>query len=110
MSHTRPPLVPDTAQHRQELNHRAEAELAVRTFVRALETAELPPLVGLEAYRITSTRLGAHIELGGCGARTLLAIAEHLLAHTLCLGRVIPGHVVPTGLPELPGARLELND
>ncbi|MFI9275110.1 hypothetical protein ACIGXM_31015 [Kitasatospora sp. NPDC052896] len=109
MSHTRPTLVPDTTQLRQELDHRAEAELAVRTLVRALEVAGLPPLVGLEAFRITNTRHGAHVELGGCGARTLLAIAEYLLAHALCVARVIPGAAVPAGLAELSTVRMGLS-
>ncbi|WP_329563340.1 hypothetical protein [Kitasatospora sp. NBC_01266] len=89
---------------------REAAERAVAALVDALALAGLPPLVALEGgARITVTRAGAHIEIGGCGVRTLTAITDHIAAHAHCTGRVVRGSVVPTGLAELPSLRAELN-
>ncbi|MDH6115964.1 hypothetical protein [Kitasatospora sp. GAS204B] len=89
---------------------REAAELAVAALVDALALAGLPPLVALEGgARITITPAGAHIEIGGCGVRTLTAITDHIAAHAHCTGRVLRGSVVPTGLAELPSLREELS-
>ncbi|MFI9271259.1 hypothetical protein ACIGXM_11180 [Kitasatospora sp. NPDC052896] len=101
-------LVPDDAEHRQALDHRTEAEAAAAAFEHAQQLALLPPLVGLELRRITSTREGAHIEIGGCSARTLRAYAEHIEAHAHCAGHIIQGEVVPPREAEPPVARAEL--
>ncbi|GAA1239685.1 hypothetical protein GCM10009665_33010 [Kitasatospora nipponensis] len=88
---------------------RAAAMRTVTAMVDALALAGLPPLVSLAAARVTWTPHGVHIELGGCGVRTLQAIADHISEHAHCTGRVIPGHTLPSGLAELPGVRKELS-
>ncbi|MCX4749647.1 hypothetical protein OG455_29740 [Kitasatospora sp. NBC_01287] len=92
----------------QEREQREAAEHAIAAMVDALALAGLPPLVGLEGARITITTAGAHIAIGGCGTPALQAIADHIAAHARCTGRILRGSVVPTGLAELPGLRIEL--
>ncbi|WP_035804416.1 hypothetical protein [Kitasatospora mediocidica] len=87
---------------------REAAERAVAAMVDALALAGLPPLVSLTAGRITLFAEGVHVEIGGCNVRTLQAIADHIAAHAGCLGRVVRGETVPTGLAELPCVRGEL--
>lgn len=87
---------------------REAAERAVATMVDALALAGLPPLVSLAAGRVTLIADGVHVEIGGCNVRTLQAIADHIAAHAACLGRVVRGTAVPTGMAELPVVRIEL--
>ncbi|MFI9273698.1 hypothetical protein ACIGXM_23730 [Kitasatospora sp. NPDC052896] len=100
---------PTIEQHQARL-YRLEAERAIRSLADTLDLAGLPPLVGLEAFRITVTPAGAHVELGGCGARALQAISDYLAAHTRCLDRVIRGVTLPARLAELPTLPRELTE
>lgn len=87
---------------------REAAEQAVDAMVDALALAGLPPLLSLAAGRISLLPEGVHVEIGGCNVRTLQAIADYIAAHAACLGRVVRGEAVPTGMAELPIVRNEL--
>ncbi|MFI9271184.1 hypothetical protein ACIGXM_10795 [Kitasatospora sp. NPDC052896] len=99
----------EDADERRVREHLREAAEAAQALEDALDLHWIPPLVSLAARRISSTSAGAHVELGGCSARTALAIADCLTAHARCLSRIIPGTTLPTGLAQLPVVRRELN-
>ena len=88
---------------------RKAAGRTVTAMVDALALAGLPPLPSLSGGRVTIMEHGLHIEIGGCNIRTLQAIADHIEAHAGCMGRVIRGETVPTGLAELPPLYRELS-
>jgi hypothetical protein len=92
----------------QERAWRAEAQDAVDGLADALALAGLPPLPALAAGRITLTEVGVHIELGGCGVRTVRALTAYLTEHARCRGRIVPGGLVPVASPELSGPPAEL--
>ncbi|MEY9943359.1 hypothetical protein ABH937_000414 [Kitasatospora sp. GAS1066B] len=89
---------------------REAAERAVRAFADALAVAGLPTLPGLAGGgRISRTPAGFHVEIGGCGVRTLEALTHYVVDHAHCLGRVVRGEALPARLAELPGVRSEMS-
>ena len=88
-----------TRDQRMIREHQEAAVQAVRSLVDALELDGLPPLIALEGEMVTGTPRGVHVEIGGCNARVVQAIADCLKDHACCSGRVVPGagHAHSTG-------------
>ncbi|WP_429216451.1 hypothetical protein [Kitasatospora sp. MAP12-9] len=82
---------------------------AIRSLVQGLDLAGLPQLITLEGEMATGTPYGGHVQLGGANARVVQALADFLLTHAHCTGRIIPGELMPTRVAELPPVRTELN-
>ncbi|MDH6580027.1 hypothetical protein [Kitasatospora sp. MAP5-34] len=77
--------------------HQAAAEEAVIRLRSALALLGIPPLVSLDPdWSATGTLGGGHVYLGGCGVYTANMIADALINHARCIGRVVPGDAVPT--------------
>ncbi|MCX4749753.1 hypothetical protein OG455_30290 [Kitasatospora sp. NBC_01287] len=97
-------------EEREVREARAAAERAVARLVDALAVAGLPPLPSLEGGgSITRTTAGYHVQLGGCGVRTVEALTQYVVDHARCTGRVVRGELLPARLAELPGVREEMS-
>lgn len=72
--------------------YRAEAEAAADAVETAWRIAGLPSAPDvMPIVRGRGVAEGPHVSLGGCHARTALALADYLKAHARCTGRLVDG-------------------
>lgn len=91
--------------------YRRQAEEAAIRLETALKVAGVAPLVSLSPDCGRGLVNGPHVYLGGCNAYVANALADRLLAHARCTGRLHVGVAeVAAAIPgEPPYRSMELN-
>ncbi|MFI6445183.1 hypothetical protein [Kitasatospora sp. NPDC050543] len=82
-------ISPDSERNRLISVHERMAERAAGELEDALRLADLPPLVSLSPSNATGHVIGGHVQIGGANAQTVIAIAQFIRAHAVCIGRVV---------------------